>query len=268
MRIGIGLPEPRARRPGHQAPRVGEARGGAGLRVAGDHRPARLPEPRLADDVSRRRPAPPAGSSCTPTSCWRRCTRRSSWPRSPRASTSSRAAGSASGSRSAAGRTTTPWPGVEFGRRGRILDEQLALLHQAWRGEPVAGSAPSRRSGAGARPAGAGDGRRHQRRGDPPGDDVRGGLDDGRRHPRPGRGHGAQGRRRPGREAGRAGEPRLAALAYFSLGDDAVEEAAPTSATTTRSSARTPTRSPTVRSARRTPSGARCGRSRTPASPS
>ena len=113
--------------------------------------------------------------------------------------------------------------GVDYTRRGRILDEQLALMHQAWRGEPVAGGD----NPVGPTPV-------HDRRVPV----MVGGTSDAaiRRLTTYGAGWtmgGGPPEMAAGlvpkvgtawREAGRAGEPRLAALAYFSLGDDAEQD--------------------------------------------
>ena len=113
--------------------------------------------------------------------------------------------------------------GVDYTRRGRILDEQLALMHQAWRGEPVAGGD----NPVGPTPV-------HDRRVPV----MVGGTSDAaiRRLTTYGAGWTMGGGppemaagmvpkvRAAWREAGRAGEPRLAALAYFSLGDDAEQD--------------------------------------------
>ena len=113
--------------------------------------------------------------------------------------------------------------GVDYTRRGRILDEQLALMHRAWRGEPVAG---------GDQPVGP-----------TPVRDQRvpvmvGGTSDAaiRRLTTYGAGWTMGGGppemaagvvpkvRAAWQEAGRPGEPRLAALTYFSLGEDVEQE--------------------------------------------
>lgn len=113
----------------------------------------------------------------------------------------------------------------DFGSRGRAFDAQLDLLHRAWRGEPVVADAPGRAVCP------------------PPTHGSRvpvllGGTSDAtlRRLARWGAGWTVGGAapdaagafiervRNAWREAGRDGEPRLAALLYFSLGDDVVDE--------------------------------------------
>lgn len=108
--------------------------------------------------------------------------------------------------------------GRDFGRRGRDFDEGLALMHRAWRGEPVVGDATVC---------------------PPPVRDDRvpvliGGTSEAaiRRTVTWGAGWTAGGGgpemaaplmarvRDAWREAGRDGEPRLAALVYYSLGDE------------------------------------------------
>jgi alkanesulfonate monooxygenase SsuD/methylene tetrahydromethanopterin reductase-like flavin-dependent oxidoreductase (luciferase family) len=113
--------------------------------------------------------------------------------------------------------------GTYFHRRGRDLDAALELMHRVWRGEPVAGST----SPVGPTPV----------------NDARvpimiGGSGDWaiRRVITWGAGWTAGGAspdqvapfvdrvRRAWAESGRPGQPRIAALAYFSLGDDVVDE--------------------------------------------
>ena len=101
-----------------------------------------------------------------------------------------------------------PWPADGRG---------LELLHRAWVGEPIAGGRfPVTRR---CRAARYGPGRWQRPRRDPPYGPVGGRLD-GRRCLR---GAGRRVRRKGRRGlagAGREGEPRLAALMYFGLGDD------------------------------------------------
>ncbi len=113
--------------------------------------------------------------------------------------------------------------GRDFHTRGRDFDQALALLHAAWRGEPVGGSdkpispipvhdrrvpiliggtndksiARTVQWGAGATMGG-------------------GRPDDAKQM--------VEKVRAAWREAGRDGEPRIAVLAYFSLGDDATDD--------------------------------------------
>ena len=113
--------------------------------------------------------------------------------------------------------------GVDFGRRGRILDEQLALLHRAWRGEPVAGSGhpvgpvPVRDRRVPVMVGGTSDAAIRRLTTYGAGWTMGGGTPDLAAGMVPKVVAAWQ-------EACRAGEPRLAALAYFSLGDDAEEE--------------------------------------------
>jgi len=111
-----------------------------------------------------------------------------------------------------------------FDRRGRLMDETLELLHRAWAGESVAGSDLP------VGPAPAHGGRIPVMLG--------GGSDAAvRRTVTYGAGWTAGGGgpdlvlpmvmkiRKAWSEAGRAGEPRIGALAYFGLGDDAASRA-------------------------------------------
>ncbi|HEX4698820.1 MAG TPA: LLM class flavin-dependent oxidoreductase [Actinomycetes bacterium] len=112
--------------------------------------------------------------------------------------------------------------GRDFHTRGRDFDHTLTVLHRAWRGEPVEG---------GDRPVGP-----HAVHDAVP--VLIGGTSDQalRRVPKWGAGWTAGGAgpdaaapfvekvRSAWRDAGREGEPRLAALAYFSLGDDATKD--------------------------------------------
>jgi alkanesulfonate monooxygenase SsuD/methylene tetrahydromethanopterin reductase-like flavin-dependent oxidoreductase (luciferase family) len=112
--------------------------------------------------------------------------------------------------------------GVDFRSRGRRLDEALELMHQAWRGEPVDGADVA------VAPVPV-----HDRRVPV----MVGGTSDAavRRTTTYGAGWTMGGGppeaaaqmvpriRQAWREAGRDGEPRLAALAYFSLGEDQTE---------------------------------------------
>ena len=113
--------------------------------------------------------------------------------------------------------------GVDFRSRGRILDQSLELMHRAWRGEPLDGAA----SPVGPIPV-------HDQRVPV----MIGGTSEAavRRVTAYGAGWTMGGGppemaagfvpkvRAAWQEAGRDGEPRIAALAYFSLGDDAEEE--------------------------------------------
>lgn len=83
--------------------------------------------------------------------------------------------------------------GVDFGRRGEILDEELELLHQAWRGGAGGRQRQPRRSRAGERVPRARHGRWHQRSSDPPHHDVRRRLDHGGRDAGDGGRHGGEG---------------------------------------------------------------------------
>jgi alkanesulfonate monooxygenase SsuD/methylene tetrahydromethanopterin reductase-like flavin-dependent oxidoreductase (luciferase family) len=113
--------------------------------------------------------------------------------------------------------------GRDFHTRGRDFDDALSLLHAAWRGEPVGGSdqpvgpvpvndarVPILIGGTGekaiARTARWGDGWT-----------MGGGSPDDTAPI-------VEKVRAAWREAGRDGEPRIAALAYFSLGDDATDD--------------------------------------------
>lgn len=111
--------------------------------------------------------------------------------------------------------------GRDFGRRGRDFDAGLELMHRAWRGEPVAG-------GAAVAPSPVRDNRVPL---------LIGGTSDAaiRRTVTWGAGWTAGGGgpqmagpvmervRDAWRQAGRDGEPRLAALVYYSLGDEVAE---------------------------------------------
>ena len=113
--------------------------------------------------------------------------------------------------------------GAAFETRGAAFDAELELLHQAWRGEPVLGGGPS------VCPAPVKDGRipimfggtndRTIRRIVQWGD----GWTAGGGSPQMAAGF-ADRVRAAWSAAGRPGEPRLAALAYFSLGADVEEE--------------------------------------------
>lgn len=110
--------------------------------------------------------------------------------------------------------------GKDFKNRGRRWDEALELMHQAWRGEPVAGSPkpvappPVREDGIPLLIGGSADASMARM--------VRwgigwtaGGL------PVDQAAQAADRARAAWHEAGREGDPRLVALTYFALGDDA-----------------------------------------------
>ena len=113
--------------------------------------------------------------------------------------------------------------GRDFDTRGRDFDAELDLLHRAWRGEPVGGStlpvAPEPVNGARVPILFGGTGERAIRRVVTWGDGWTSG----------GGGPAMAGPfiervRTAWKEAGRQGEPRLAALTYFSIGDDATAD--------------------------------------------
>jgi alkanesulfonate monooxygenase SsuD/methylene tetrahydromethanopterin reductase-like flavin-dependent oxidoreductase (luciferase family) len=113
--------------------------------------------------------------------------------------------------------------GRDFHTRGSDFDKALALLHDAWRGEPVGGSdkpicpIPVNERRVPILIGGTNDKSiaRTVRYGD--GWTMGGGRPDDAREM-------AERVRAAWREAGRDGEPRIAALAYFSLGDDATDD--------------------------------------------
>jgi alkanesulfonate monooxygenase SsuD/methylene tetrahydromethanopterin reductase-like flavin-dependent oxidoreductase (luciferase family) len=113
--------------------------------------------------------------------------------------------------------------GVDFARRGRILDEQLELLHQAWRGEPVPGSdnpispVPVHRERVPVMVGGTSEAAIRRVTTYGAGWTMGGGPPEMAVDMVPKL-------RAAWRDAGREGEPRLAALAYFSLGEDVAEE--------------------------------------------
>ncbi len=109
--------------------------------------------------------------------------------------------------------------GRDFHTRGRVFDETLDVLHRAWRGEPVAGGdipvgpTPVRDQRVPILIGGTGDYsiRRIREWGD--------GWTSGGQPPEQAAPFAAR-VRDAWQEAGRQGEPRIAALTYFSLGDD------------------------------------------------
>ena len=115
--------------------------------------------------------------------------------------------------------------GLDYHSRGRLLDEQLAELAAAWRGEHIGGTPkrvgpePTRESGVPVLVGGSTDRavRRVVRWG--AGWTAGGGSADQL-------GPFAARVREAWAEAGRDGEPRVVALTYFALGDDAEERAA------------------------------------------
>jgi alkanesulfonate monooxygenase SsuD/methylene tetrahydromethanopterin reductase-like flavin-dependent oxidoreductase (luciferase family) len=113
--------------------------------------------------------------------------------------------------------------GRDFHTRGRALDEALDILHRAWRGELVAGSdkpvcpTPTRDARVPVLVGGASDQTIRRVTTWAEGWTMGGGHPDQA-------GPFAQRVRAAWSDAGRAGEPRLAALAYFSLGEDATGE--------------------------------------------
>jgi len=112
--------------------------------------------------------------------------------------------------------------GRDFHTRGRALDDELETLHRVWRGEPVGGSdkvacpTPTRDGRVPVLVGGTSE--RSFRRVTTWGDGwTAGGVPAEHAAPLVERARGAWS------ESGRDGEPRLAALAYFSLGDDAID---------------------------------------------
>jgi len=110
--------------------------------------------------------------------------------------------------------------GRDFHTRGRAFDEALDLLHQAWRGEPIGGA------GKPICPAPVNDGRIPILIGGTGGKAVRRAAAFGAGWTAGGGGPDMAAPmvdrvRAAWKEAGREGEPRLAALAYYSLGGDA-----------------------------------------------
>ena len=105
--------------------------------------------------------------------------------------------------------------GVEFSRRGRLFDRQLADLQRFWNGETDVGPAPVRPTVL----IGGTSDAAYRRVGE---------FGDGWTSGGGGVERFAEGRSRARdawRAAGRSGEPRTMALVYFSLGDDAAEHA-------------------------------------------
>jgi len=112
--------------------------------------------------------------------------------------------------------------GRDFHTRGRAMDDALDTLHRVWRGEPVGGCdkaaspTPTRDGRVPVLVGGAGDAAFRRVTTWGAGWTV-GGIPADQAAPL------VQSVRDSWSEAGRDGEPRLAALAYFSLGDDATD---------------------------------------------